>query len=104
MVSPLGKIMFRAVKPPNIKVTKEEWYNTKNNITRKIKSEEGISLKPDVSTLEIDNATAENSGTYQLSVESSIGTLKSNTITVFVEGNSVCNVYIKIYNRFIFFI
>lgn len=98
--------MFRAVKPPNIKVTKEEWYNTKNNITRKIKSEEGISLKPDVSTLEIDNATAENSGTYQLSVESSIGTLKSNTITVFVEGNSVCNVniHVKMYNRFIFFI
>lgn len=98
--------MFRAVKPPNIKVTKEEWYNTKNNITRKIKSEEGISLKPDVSTLEIDNATAENSGTYQLSVESSIGTLKSNTITVFVEGKSVCNVniHVKMYNRFIFFI
>lgn len=87
VVLPAGKILFRAVKPPNIKITREEWYNTNNNITRKIKSEEGIFLKPDVSTLEIDNATTENSGTYQLSVESSIGTLKSNTITVFVDGN-----------------
>lgn len=72
VVLPAGKILFRAVKPPNIKITREEWYNTNNNITRKIKSEEGIFLKLDVSTLEIDNATTENSGTYQLSVESSI--------------------------------
>lgn len=104
VVLPGGKILFRAVKPPNIKITREEWYNTNNNITRKIKSEEGISLKPDVSTLEIDNATTENSGTYQLSVECSLGTLKSNTITVFVDGNFLCNVKLSIHSIYIFHI
>lgn len=56
--------MFWVVKFLNIKVIKEEWYNMKNNIIRKIKLEEGIFFKFDVFILEIDNVMVENSGIY----------------------------------------
>lgn len=91
VISPSDVICFRTIFPSNVQIADCKWFITKNDITSRIHStDKGVSLKtsqsqPISQTLEIQPAL-DHGGAFHLSVETSIGTLKSNIINVFVDG------------------
>lgn len=93
VVSSSAKIQLQTILSFNINNVQVEWLKTKNTITRKVdeKNDNRITIINthichNISqTLEIKNASGYE-GEYQLSLECSHVTLKSNKINVFIDG------------------